>query len=167
MKKQLGFTLVELLVVVGILSVISVGAISILNPSEQFKKASDARKKADLSQIQKALESFYEDNGSYPEINGSGDFRIKALNGNVVDWGTSWQPYMNILPKSPSGTYVYYSSGGQSYYLYASLERTGDPQLCNNGDACTGLTGVGGEPDLTVACGGVCTYGVSSPNVSP
>ncbi len=167
MKKQLGFTLIELVVVVGILSIISMGAITLLNPLEQFKKANDARKKADLSQVQKALESFYEDNGSYPDFFAAGDFRIKGLNGNVVAWGASWQPYMNILPKSPSGSYVYYSSGGQSYYLYASLERTTDPQLCNSGSACTGLTAVGGEPDLNVACGGICNYGVSSPNVSP
>ena len=165
-----GFTLVELIVVVGILSVMAAGAVLVLNPIGQFQKANDAKRKADLTQIQKAVETYYQDNGKYPISSISNPlYRITTPTQSgvvTVDWGSSWQPYMNVLPKD-SGTsrnYVYYSTG-QSYYLYASLERgASDPQVCNGGSACSSLATYAIP---STACGGICNYGVTSPNVSP
>ncbi len=151
------------------MSILSVGALVILNPAAQFQKANDARRKSDLFQIQKALELYYNDNGRYPPINGVGDFRIKGLYGNVddrnvVSWGSSWEPYMDILPKDPkaSNRYVYFTDlNGQSYFLYASLDRGTDPSACyKNGVPCSNVPS-------GASCGGTCNYGVSSPNVSP
>ena len=162
-----GFTLVELLIVIGILSILSVGAITVLNPTSQFQKANDVRRKSDLNQVQKALEVYYGDNGKYPPNYSVSDYRIKGLDGNVVNWGSSWQPYMEVLPKDPKGSknYVYFaSSDGQSYFLYASLDRGTDSSTCNGGAACNSLT-TNGIP--AVACGDTCNFGLSSPNVSP
>ncbi|MCL5439272.1 MAG: hypothetical protein M1268_04810, partial [Patescibacteria group bacterium] len=71
------------------------------------------------------------------------------------------------LPSDPnkSKKYVYYSSqDGQSYYLYASLDREGkDPQACNGGNQCTNVP-------ANVKCGSatdICNYGATSPNVNP
>lgn len=159
-----GFTLIELIIVIGILSVLAAVLFSVINPFAQFQKANDGRRKSDLSQIQKALEQYYQDSGKYPSS--SDNYRIIGLDFNLVDWGQSWQPYMNVLPKDPSSlkTYVYYSpneANGQSYYLYASLDRGGnDPQTCYpNGAKCLNAP--------TSGCGGTCNYGVTSPNVSP
>lgn len=131
-----------------------------LNPADRIGQANDARRKSDLSQVQKALEMYYSDNESYP----AGDSAINyEIDGN--DWGgTGWQPYMGALPKDPNSTKKYvYVSDGQSYYLYASLDRGGnDPQACNGGNACSNVPS-------GVVCGettDVCNYGVSSPNVS-
>lgn len=165
--KNWGFTLIELVIVVGILSILSIGALAVLNPVAQFQKADDARRKSDLSQIQKALEVYYNDNGKYPPDFSSSDYRIKGLNGNVVSWGSSWQPYMDVLPKDPrpSKNYVYFSSSdGQSYWLYASLDRGTDPALCNSGSTCNSLSSNGIS---AAACGSTCNFGLSSPNVSP
>ncbi len=160
-----GFTLIELLIVVAILSILSVGAITILNPSLQFAKANDARRKADLAQIQRGLETYYNDNGKYPPTAPS--FRIKGLDGNAVNWNSSWQPYIDVLPKdpSPSKNYLYFSPlDGQSYFLYASLDRGTDPSVCNEGAPCESLVSNDIESN---ACGGVCNFGLTSPNVSP
>ena len=118
-----GFTLIELIVVVAIIGLLAGGIIAFLNPSDQLQKARDARRKSDLSEIQKALEVYYQDNNSYPLTTCNFD-----LGGG---WGTPWLPYMGTLPQDPSPLqhYVYYSTG-QSYYLYASLEREGDAQEC-------------------------------------
>lgn len=164
---QSGFTLLELIIVIGILSIFSIGAIAVINPVAQFQKANDARRKSDLSQIQKGLEGYYQDNGKYPADNAPSDYRIKGLDGNVVSWGVSWQPYMDVLPKDPSSSkkYIYYvSSDGQAYFLYASLDMISDPQACNRGAVCPSLSS-NGIPDT--ACGGTCNFGLSSPNVSP
>jgi len=154
--------------VITMISVLSIGIISILNPVTQFQKANDAKRKSDLSQIQKSLEGYYQDNGKYPLDNASSDYRIKGLDGKVVNWGTSWQPYMDVLPKDPSSSknYVYHaSSDGQAYFLYASLDRVSDPNVCNSGSACSNLISNGVAS--STACGGTCNFGLSSPNVSP
>ena len=162
-----GFTLIELLVVLGILGILATVLLVAINPSAQLQKANDAHRKSDLETIQRALELYYQDKGSYPP-----SLNNQIAPGNVaINWGSSWQPYISILPKDPSSgdTYVYYSpasAGGQAYYLYANLQRgMSDPQACNKGNACQSLSGVG-FPSST-ACGGTCSYGVSSPNVSP
>ncbi|MCL5434894.1 MAG: prepilin-type N-terminal cleavage/methylation domain-containing protein [Patescibacteria group bacterium] len=166
-----GFTLVELIVTVGILSILALAGLTAVNPIAQFQKANDARRKADFSQIQKALETYYQDNGKYPSSSITNPlYRItipSQLGTTTVDWGTSWQPYMNLLPKDPSGSkyYVYYSTG-QSYYLYASLDRgSGDPQSCQNLNANGECLNV---PAANLCGTGVkCNFGVTSPNVSP
>lgn len=170
MKKKLtGFTLVELLIVIGVLGIISTMLILTLNPMEQIKKSNDAARKSDLAQIKRALELYYDDNGRYPPS--SVQFKIAPT--TAIDWGKAWQPYMSKIPKDPSArnTYQYYvppTAGGQTYYLYANLERGAkDPQSCNNGNVCTSIsTGGPGYPAAN-ACGGVCNYGISSANVSP
>lgn len=160
-----GFTLIELLVVIGIVSILATMVIATLDPVSQYQKSIDARKKSDLSQIQKALEAYYQDNSRYPEASASFQVMSNVETPTAIDWGQPWQPYMNILPKSPdSTTYAYYApEGGQSYYLYASLSRGGkDPQACKtDGSACDGAQ------TYSISCTGVCSYGVTSANVSP
>lgn len=160
-----GFTLIELLVVIAVIGILAGGIIAIVNPAAQFQKAQDSRRKSDLAQIQKAFETFYQDNGKYPD---SIDNKIKSLDeeDTAVEWGNPWLPYMGNLPKDPSSAknYVYSSSNGQTYYLYASLDRGGsDPQACHSdGTKCDNVP-------VSASCGSdaICNYGVSSPNVSP
>lgn len=162
-NKSKGFTLIELIIVAAIIALVATATMAVLNPFTQFQKARDARIKSDLAQIQKSLESYYQDKGGYP----SSTAAYKILDGVTINWGSSWQPYMNVLPKDATSghTYVYYSLGGQSYYIYANLNRgAADLQACNKGAACTSLSGNGIS---SVACGGTCNFGVSSPNVSP
>lgn len=162
-----GFTLIELIIVVAVLSIMSAGALAIIDPTAQFQKANDVRRKSDLGQIQRALEVYYGDNGKYPPFYAASDYRVKGLDGNVVNWGSSWRPYMDVLPKDPKSNkkYVYFSGvDGQSYFLYASLDRGTDPAVCNSGAACASLSLNGIAP---ASCGSTCNFGLSSPNVSP
>ena len=167
---QSGFTLVEILIVIAMLSVIATVLMSTLNPLEQIKKGTDAKRKSNLEQIQRALEMYYHDNNAFPAS--SGDYKI-MVGATAYLWGDPWLPYINELPRDPSPgqSYIYYSpasSNGQTYYLYASLERGGkDPDACNDGNGCTSLSsGNPGAPPVN-ACGGVCNFGLSSSNVSP
>lgn len=163
-----GFTLIEIVLVIGILGVMAGVLMMVLNPFEQFKKANDAKRKNDLAQIQRAIESYYQDYGKYPDdTNETSTYRI-VVSGNTVDWGTEWSPYIEVLPKdaAPGKKYIYRTSGdNQSYWLYAFLDRGAkDPQACNAGSACSNVP-------VNVYCGlsssDICNYGVSSPNVSP
>jgi len=168
--KARGFTLVEMLIVLAVLGVLATAILLTLNPIEQLHKANDAKRKTDLSQVKRALDLYYDDNGRYPAS--SVDFKIVNV-ATTLNWGSAWQPYMNALPKDPksSNTYEYYSpaaANGQTYYIYANLERGAkDPQACNSGNACTSiLTGGAGFP-VANSCGGTCNYAISSPNVAP
>lgn len=162
-----GFTLVEMVIVVALVGAVATALIVGVNPLDQLRKSNDADRKNDLAQLQRALELYYQDNGSYPPS--SADYKIREGT-TTLAWGSSWQPYMSSLPKDPSPTqsYQYYvppSSNGQTYYIYASLERGDkDPQACNGGNACTSI--ISGFPPPN-SCGGVCNYGVSSSNVTP
>jgi len=174
LKLSLGFTLLELIVVIGVMAILAGLILAIVNPLAQFQKANDARRKSDLSQIQKALEQYYQDNGVYPT--GTQDYRLTSPQLTPIPWGSAWTPYMDFVPADPDNnrSYVYISSG-QTYWLYASLERGGlDTQACKNtNSSClasplSSSCGCDNVPNGAL-CGGnnVCTFGVSSPNTTP
>lgn len=183
MKYRKGFTLIELVVTIGILAVLAVFAIAALNPIDQFKKARDSQRKSDLAQIQRVLEQYYQDHGVYPSNTAS--YTIADVNGNSIPWGgaAGWPPYMNLVPSDPDSsnkTYIYYSSNnGQQYQLYASLEKgPTDPQTCkatvvncqNNPTSVTYCSCSGVPASVDCGINGnhyPCNYGVSSPNTTP
>lgn len=171
-RRQNGFTLVELLVVIGVIGILVVAVLAILNPFAQIQKANDAKRKGDISQIQKALETHYHDLGKYPAS--TVDYKI-MYNGKTAGWGsTLFAPYIITLPQDPikSRSYVYFaSSDQQSYFLYAFLERPTDPQICKSevsgrSSPCKSFNDNG---IISSSCGAgvVCNFGASSSNQSP
>jgi len=174
-KNNYGFTLIEMIVAVAIVGIMATAAIMALNPLAQFQKADNARRKSDLAQIQRALESYYQDAQRYPKDSSMGTTGGLVMNGIndtscpngattpcPVNWGKGWQPYMNVVPQDPTSKhYVYYapvSLNGQGYCLYASLDKE------TSSDACKANVGT---PCGTAACGGTCNFGVCSPNLTP
>ncbi len=168
-RESFGFTLVELLTVLGVITILAAAILMTLDPIAQIQKANDARRKSDFSQVQKALETYFNDNGKYPPASTSSPlYRLVRLDGTTADWGQQFTPYMTLLPKDPGQReYVYYTNATrQSYWLYASLERPTDQQFCSGAPdkPCSSLI----SNDINEkACGGVCNFGVSSSNTSP
>lgn len=97
-----GFTMVELLVAIGILGALSGGAIIAVNPVGQYNRAYDAQRQRDLSEIKKTLDLYYHDKNCYPGL--TSDFAT-ALNsgGEWKDVSTN-VVYMKKIPKDPDGT---------------------------------------------------------------
>ncbi len=162
-----GFTLIELLLVIAVLGVLAAGLVILINPLAQFQRTRDTQRKNDLAQIQRALEQYYNDFGKYPAYTTTGTLYIMQDESSVThDWGTSWNPYINVIPKDPTSTqkYIYSTANNrQTYRLYAHLERISDPMACNT----TGLD----CPSVPAAnlCGSSikCNYGVTSSDSSP
>ncbi|MCF7907595.1 MAG: prepilin-type N-terminal cleavage/methylation domain-containing protein [Candidatus Omnitrophica bacterium] len=68
-KKRLGFTLIELSVVIAIITILA--TISIPNVRLYLKKARDSKRISDIQVLALAFESFYDDNGHYPGVTDS------------------------------------------------------------------------------------------------
>jgi type II secretion system protein G len=169
LSPSLGFTLIELLVVIAVISVLATIAIGIINPIGQFQRAKDSQRKSDLAQIQRVLEQYYNDYGVYPASDGS--YHMVDKSGTPHTWGTGWPPYTNDLPSDPSSSqrYVYYAAAnGQTYYLYAHLERSDDSARCkSDGSDCTFIATIGSTLCSLSGNNLSCNYGVSSSNASP
>lgn len=105
MKKTLkGFTLVELLVVIAIIGLLSTVAVVSLNSART--KSRDAKRVADIKQIQTALELFFNDNTRYPQEDnaaaiGTGAKTVLTTSGFVAGGATT---YMGLIPRDPSFT---------------------------------------------------------------
>jgi len=125
-KRQKGFTLIEILIVVAIIGLLS--SIILVGLGSFRARGRDARRVADLRETQNALELYYAKNGSYP-----GSAAWSALSGTLTGAGIG----VTAIPKDPlSGQNYWYGSNGQSYVLAAQLENndTNTPPLSDDID---------------------------------
>lgn len=63
---QKGFTLVELLIVIALISILSVAVLATINPIEQANKAKDSTVQNDAAEVLNAYERYYANNQEYP-----------------------------------------------------------------------------------------------------
>ncbi len=121
-RSQKGFTLIELLVVIAIIGILSSVVLASLNSARV--KARDARRVADLKQIQVALELYYDANSHYP----------------AATLSSALAPtYISAVPTDPldSTAYAYAYSAASNptgYHLGASLEQSGSQTSLLAGD---------------------------------
>lgn len=147
-RKSLGFTLVELLIVVGIIGILA--TLLMANFIGVRQRARDAQRKSDIRQIQSALEIYRSDIGSYPgkvSVGQDGfqsDTSSSSCSGNGgIVYGTS--VYMTKIPCDPLGTdeYGYSLSGNTAYTLTACLENSNDKDIDTTTPNCTSGNRVG------------------------
>ena len=66
--KSLGFTLVELLIVIALIAILSVAVLATINPIEQSNKAKDSTVQNDAAEVLNAYERYYAAQASYPWV---------------------------------------------------------------------------------------------------
>ena len=102
--RRSGFTLIELLVVIAVIGILAAVILASLNTARA--KARDAKRIADLKQVQTALELYRNDNSDYPSyITTTEALWITKIKTDLVDKG-----YLGAVPLDPGGDYYRYFS---------------------------------------------------------
>lgn len=112
-RKEHGFTLIEVLVVIGIVAILSAVVLIAINPGRQFKIARDSQRTANVTAILDAVGQNITENkgifscGGAPFDIPSGSTVIKKASGGL-DIGACLVPiYISTLPYDPSGNAFY------------------------------------------------------------
>jgi len=131
-----GFTLIELMVVMAIISILAVSVFVALNPSKRIKDALDARRTTDISSILTAIHQYIVDNkGAFPTgltagmsekqlgtvtsgcAISSGGCNITG-SGDCINLSTPLVSYLKSIPIDPAGgsaALTNYSVGVDTY----------------------------------------------------
>jgi len=117
-QKQRGFTLIELLVVIAIIGILASVVLSSLSSARAG--ARDAKRLAEVRQLQTSLEMFYNANSRYPldsmDRGANSSYYMSIITPDLVP------QYMPSLP--PNAEYRYgSSSNGSMYTILVRLER--------------------------------------------
>jgi type IV pilus assembly protein PilA len=119
-KKQCGFTLVEILLVVSLIAILF--GILLFGNQAQLFKSYDAVRKSDLYNIKSALENYYSDHDCYPP-----DSQLLQIL-SACDSTEAFSPYLTKVPCDPREhtPYAYVPDDNlacpQAFRLYANLD---------------------------------------------
>ena len=110
-----GFTLLEILLVVGIIAILAGIVIVAINPARQLASARNTERRSDLKQIYSAIQQYYIENGTYPsdiptgspeEICDTGTATSSHPSidcGTLIDLSVLVPTYITAIPADPQG----------------------------------------------------------------
>lgn len=132
-SRQLGFTLIEIMVVVAIIAIL--GAAVVPKIMERPEQARRVRATTDISNISAALELYKLDNFNYPSTDQGLQALVEKPTGDPEPANWSGAGYLKSLNKDPWGRdYVYVSPGENGPFDLLSLAADGTEGGEGNGE---------------------------------
>ena len=157
-KRQNGFTLIEILVVIGIIGILS--SIILVSVSSVRIKARDAKRKAEISSIGRMVTL-----SCYTPSAGPGKYDIADLFSELVLSNPQYASYASQIPKDPSASlsgtkslYMYIVDGNHQCAVYANLENQQEPVTLQNATGPTPGGGTGVTNDTSDGWNGTSKY---------
>jgi prepilin-type N-terminal cleavage/methylation domain-containing protein len=137
-----GFTLIEMMVVIGIIGVLA--TFVMIAASGVLMKARDAKRKSDLSQVGRLLTA-----SCYLPDAGAGDYDFGAIAREVLAKNPQYASYISKIPRDPRGgtdndtKYRYVVNDAGKCAVYANLENANEPMTVPGISAPTAGGGTG------------------------
>ncbi len=141
MNTKKGFTLLELLIVIGILAILSTTVVLVINPAQLLKKARDSQRISDLNTLKTAIAYYITETSSpsigvvdttYSTVDTSNCFGTSSSTTALTTDGSGWIPIdfdsmtggspIGSLPQDPNESAI---DGDPSlYYIYGVASAT-------------------------------------------
>lgn len=128
-KKQQGFTIVELLIVIVVIGILAALVITTFNGIQQ--KGRDTERQTDIKALHGQLEAYFAQSGHYPTLDDLNDSAWRGTNMKGLDAGALEDP--NGSAQTLAAT------AGEKVYSYAVTPSGCDNDADGTGD-CTGYT---------------------------
>ena len=176
-KSALGFTLVELLVVIAIIAILAAVVVLIINPLELTRRGRDAARLSDLANLQNAINVAVQEStgsgsvavlcqqsGAYP-CNGSSNTGTRASNGTgwvKVDLSSQKSVSVATLPVDPVNDAILhytYCANNDAFEIDTVLESDQQrSKMTPDGGNETSRYETGSNLTLIASSGGSCTF---------
>ncbi len=125
-----GFTLIEILIVIGLIAILAAITIIALNPTENFQAARNSERQSEVSQIANSIDRWVIDGGSLTDLTLSVCGTISDSSGKeVVDITPLTDIFPggeDIVPKDPIDEDEYRICGTSSSYTIFAPNTDGD-----------------------------------------
>lgn len=136
-RKQKGFTLVELIVVIIVISVLA--SIVMLTFTKVQQRNRDSQRDRDITEVQRALDKYYASNGVYPAGNNGSGVDNTAYNISTLAWALV-PTYLSQMPTPPSSNTYQYTRGPAANASYGINMGYEAKTNCQRGTNNTGTT---------------------------